>query len=712
MRMLVSTLALLPLCLIVMGGSGCGGPSSNLKRLARRSNGELETDADTSAVGSAAKAGADKTAAGGPKSAPKTGPKTVAAKDPKAGPPTAPQAPEETPEAPVASNEKPEGPLTELERRARSIANLEKIGKALAAYAAKRGRFPPPATSDDNGDYLSWRVAILPELGYPELRARFKEERWDSPHNTLLLDYIPPEYQSPERFDVKTNYLGVAGARSLFGSYRGMTTKEIKDGVDNTLAVVEVDDKYALEWTRPADHIPVLEQPRDKLGALRGDGAFGVLANGRVVLLARDLSPSRLGALFTAVGGEPIGAASFLKPPTSEPPPPMLASATDNPEAANQPSSTETAAVDGVAAVTNAPRPLGPIAYVPDSAKGVVPDEMTLAKARGLLKELYSSALERARTPQQRQQFAQKLLADASHVDEDAADYYEMVRIARDLAASLGDAKLALSACELLEQRFQIDPLPMRLAVLQDLHEHAQKLQSAEAALQEARRIAREAFLTDHYELAIPAHELAVGFARLDTHRAAPTSSKLGAGVKTSKLGTPDSLDQKARKAEITRLEQQADMLRAAKAQFTAAERALSALEASPADPDANEAVGAYLCLVKGRWDAGLPYLAKAADIQLRGIASLELATDRSQPQTLSLADQYWELAARARQPQRRGLHLRAVYCYELVAPGLASSLRKAKVEQRIAEAAAMYGQDEIERVLAPLRGNRTERKS
>src|SRR5262249_43576147 len=159
------------------------------------------------------------------------------------------------------------------------------------------------------------------------------------------------------------------------------------------------------------------------------------------------------------------------------------------------------------------PPPLGAVEFVPDSTKGAVPDEMTLAKSRGLLRELYKSAFERARTPQQRQLFAQKLLADASHVDENAADFYEMVRIARDMAASFGDAKLALSACELLEQRFQIDPLPMRLAVLQDLHEHSQQLQSAELALSEARRITREAFLTDHYELAIPAHELALGFA-------------------------------------------------------------------------------------------------------------------------------------------------------------------------------------------------------
>jgi hypothetical protein len=88
---------------------------------------------------------------------------------------------------------------------------MEKISKALLAYMKKHGNLPPAEYSIDGRALLSWRVLILDELGYPELRKQFGDDAWDTPRNKLLLDYIPPEYQSPERTDNKTNYLAVVG---------------------------------------------------------------------------------------------------------------------------------------------------------------------------------------------------------------------------------------------------------------------------------------------------------------------------------------------------------------------------------------------------------------------------------------------------------------------------------------------------------------------
>jgi hypothetical protein len=590
--------------------------------------------------------------------------------------------PNEPQSAPRVSNEKPALPLTEVERRAVSIANLEKIGQALIAFAANnRGKLPAQASSTDGEAFLSWRVLILPELGYPELRQRFRHERWDSPHNKVLLDYIPPEYQSPERFDVKTNYLGISGPGAIFPDLEGLNLAEIKDGADNVLAVVEVDDKYAQEWTRPADHIPLLAMPGDKLAGLRGEGAFGAMASGRIVLLPRELPPSRLAALFTVSGGEPIGAATFLQPPTPEPPPPMLATIADDPAAANQPTPSEATtdnreptADSGTA--TAAPLLLaGSLPYVPDPAKEPVPHEESLAKARELLKELYGEDFQKARKPEEQQQFLKKLLADAPNVEQNPADYHELVRIARDLAAMLGDVSQALAACDLLEQRFQVDSLSMRIKVLDSLSKHWKEGKSAKPALKEAQRIQRDAFDIDRFEVALLAHEVVLSFARID--------------------------DQKP--VELKKIQDEGEELETAKRLYIAAERGLATLQQNINDAAANEAVGRYLCLVKNRWEAGLPYMIRADDIRLRGIASHELSTNRSLEDTLSLADQYWELAARFKQPQRRGLHLRAIYCYGTVASRLATSLEKIKIQRRIDEATRLYDREEIDRVLAPL---------
>jgi hypothetical protein len=589
------------------------------------------------------------------------------------------------------SNARPAGPLSETQRRARSIANLEKVGKALVAYLAKRKQLPPAGIPRDGELLLSWRVVILPELGYPDLYMRFKhDEPWDGPRNKLLLEYIPPEYQSPERFDAKTNYLGVTGrgmamaSEALEGVSSGVHTTALRDGADNTLAVVEVDDKYAVEWTRPSDHVPQLDLPADRLGGLRGEGAFALLASGRVVLLPRDLPASRLAALFTFAGGEPIGAATFLKPPTAEPPPPMVATIADDPAAAG-PASLGPLGVEGDLAVSTSapgegdiaaaggPRLPGSAPYSPNLAKEPVPDEVSLAKARALLQELYADDYRQARTPDKQRELLKRLQAEMVAVEGDAADFYELVRIIRDMAAALGEVSHALAACEALAQRFQVDALAMRLAVLQSVMKNVKSLKSIEPALGEARRVQREAADIDRYEIAVPAQELVVALARVEGSK------------------------------EVVRLQQDYDALLAARALHAAAQRGLAKLQKHSEDAIPNQAVGEYLCLVKNRWEAGLPYLARAEDIRLRGIASLELAPSRSLSETLSLAEQCWDLAPRLKQPQRRGLHLRAAYHYAVVKSNLAGGLETVKAQRRIDEAAALYGQAEIDRVLAPL---------
>jgi hypothetical protein len=356
----------------------------------------------------------------------------------------------------------------------------------------------------------------------------------------------------------------------------------------------------------------------------------------------------------------------------------MVASVADDPAAAGAVVTGEEPAAEGPAqpATADDGQPLlaGPAAYVPDPAKEQVPDEASLARSRELLKELFAADFRQMRTPQDRKQFVTKLLGVAANFDESPADYYELARVARDLAADLGDVAQVLAACQLLEQRFQIDSLTMRLAALDRLSKQAKASSAAKLAREEAHRIERAAALGDRYDIALTAHELVEAFARIEGDRTV-----------------------------LARLREEEETLAASKRLFAAAERGLATLKDEPNDAAANEALGVYLCLVKDRWQAGLPYLARADDIRLRGIASHELAATRSLDETLSLAEQYWVLAAKFKQPERRGLHLRAVHCYGLVKAKLAAGLETTKAQRRIDEAAAMYGREEIDRILKPL---------
>ena len=81
-------------------------------------------------------------------------------------------------------------------------------------------------------------------------------------------------------------------------------TDDLGVRLQNLLHAWPVQSPHAHARVTGVDTTPALDVPGDKLGSLRGEGAFGILASGRVVLLPKDLPPSRLAALFTigAVG--------------------------------------------------------------------------------------------------------------------------------------------------------------------------------------------------------------------------------------------------------------------------------------------------------------------------------------------------------------------------------------------------------------------------
>ena len=84
-------------------------------------------------------------------------------------------------------------------RRAACLTHLKQLGLAMEKYHEGHGHFPAPAIARRDGTpLLSWRVAILPQLGYQSLYDRFrKDEPWDSPHNLALLPEMPPEFSCP-----------------------------------------------------------------------------------------------------------------------------------------------------------------------------------------------------------------------------------------------------------------------------------------------------------------------------------------------------------------------------------------------------------------------------------------------------------------------------------------------------------------------------------
>lgn len=205
-------------------------------------------------------------------------------------------------------------PAVHSARRQQCSENLKSLGLALIQYHDAYGSFPAPAlTRKDGAVLLSWRVAILPELGYRDLYERFhRDEPWDSPHNLALLSEIPPAYVCPSESahpPGRTGYQVVVGPKTELGSVntpfepgRGVDLREVTDGASSTLLVVETN--ALAPWTKPDDLRFVDGGPLPRLGSRHPGGSHALLVDGAVTFLRYTINPAILKAIFTINGGE------------------------------------------------------------------------------------------------------------------------------------------------------------------------------------------------------------------------------------------------------------------------------------------------------------------------------------------------------------------------------------------------------------------------
>ena len=101
----------------------------------------------------------------------------------------------------------------------RSMDNLTSITTGILNFASARGRLPAHAIYSTSGEpLLSWRVSLLPYLGYVDLYNRFHlDEPWDSPHNRQLLKPMPSEFRAAPHESALESPSGVHGGNRLPG---------------------------------------------------------------------------------------------------------------------------------------------------------------------------------------------------------------------------------------------------------------------------------------------------------------------------------------------------------------------------------------------------------------------------------------------------------------------------------------------------------------
>jgi len=204
------------------------------------------------------------------------------------------------------------------------LARMKSIVTALNIYCDKYGSYPPTNTVDATGKpLLSWRVLILPFLGYGDLYDKFRlDQSWDSPLNLSLVKDMPREFcssNSPDAWGNKQpNYVLLVGKNSLFPPSGPLGRKQVTD--NPTLLVVETLNGIPV-WTEPGDiDLSVSgaafgNLPMQSIGGLHSDVALGVDTQGQSVIIPRSTSTTELEALITPSAGEAIASKEWTLHP-------------------------------------------------------------------------------------------------------------------------------------------------------------------------------------------------------------------------------------------------------------------------------------------------------------------------------------------------------------------------------------------------------------
>lgn len=613
-----------------------------------------------------------------------------------AGSPASPDAAGSLP--PSTTRQPPETPLTPVERARLTRENLARIGEALAEYSSAQRRLPPQAThsAGTRSPLLSWRVELLPYLGLRELYEAFRlDQPWDSPHNRRLLPLIPAVYQSPERFDDQTNYLGCSGSTCAFRGHYGLGLNKIEDGPAETAAVVEVNDDRAVPWTRPVEFEVLPNQPGIGLGTLREGGFYAVSAAGTVHWVGLPIDPDRLRAMFTADAGESFGltslasadpaseAAAGLAPgPTATPDSGDLAGrpadgstpdpASSTPDAAGRATTTAPPAAatntPGTAARAASPATSGNPGQ-PLIERLPVPNPLAQRNAKNLFREVYGDEYAQATQPADKKELARKLMDHVPEVRPDPASHYVLLDIIREIAVQGDDPELAIEALDELCQTYDADRHDLRRKTLASCLKKDQdgRIRSSQSLMQHALRYAQDARSDEAYQEAEELCSLAIAAIQGDRNN----------------------------KEQIDQIARYRDEVRDFKQARVNADEALRTLEKSPTDGVARLALGRYLCFYRDDWENGLSILAEASSGGLHGVAQLELQQPATPEAQAALGDAWWDRAESAGPAEQLAMRRRAAMWYAKALPTMPAGLQKVKIQRRQDD----FAQDETHRL-------------
>ena len=194
----------------------------------------------------------------------------------------------------------------------RNVNNMQQVAFAMLVYHDMNKSLPPAVVERDGKPLLSWRVLLLPYLDDPKAKSLYDEfhldEPWDSAHNRPLVAKMPDVYKSPnsKHTDGRTVYLTPRGEKTAFPGTRVVQLRQVLDGTAKTLALLEVDDDRAVEWTKPDDWRFDPKNPTAGLGGQTTDGYTVAMLDSSIHYFPKSVDGKTLNKLLTMNGRETV----------------------------------------------------------------------------------------------------------------------------------------------------------------------------------------------------------------------------------------------------------------------------------------------------------------------------------------------------------------------------------------------------------------------
>ncbi len=183
---------------------------------------------------------------------------------------------------------------------------LAKVAKAISDHHKKTKKALDVRDADHRSDLkLSWRVHILPELGYQALYDRFDlSQPWDSEANLPLLDEMPKEYQIPG--DIVSTNTRISFFTNQRANFVGDGSEPRRGWLDDLRTILlggVVGHDKAVPWTQPVDTSVELDNIADSLGDVGPDLTL-FFYSGTLLRVPASIPNTFLSAALTVDGDE------------------------------------------------------------------------------------------------------------------------------------------------------------------------------------------------------------------------------------------------------------------------------------------------------------------------------------------------------------------------------------------------------------------------